>query len=79
MFNLDASLFRDFRLTERFKLQIRAEGFSVTNTPHFNNPGTSWTAGSTTFGVITSTLNLSGQMVGSGGERWLWLSAKVIF
>ena len=79
MFNLDASLFRDFRLTERFKLQIRAEAFSLTNTPHFANPGTSWSSGSTSFGVITSTLNLSGQMAGSGGERWLWLAAKVIF
>jgi hypothetical protein len=79
LFNLDASLFRDFRLTERFKLQFRAECFSLTNTPHFANPGTSWAPGSTTFGVITSTLNLSGQMAGSGGERWLWLSARLIF
>jgi hypothetical protein len=58
---------------------MRAECFSLTNTPHFGNPGTGWTAGSTTFGVITSTLNLSNQMVGSGGERWLWVSAMVIF
>jgi hypothetical protein len=79
MFNLDASLFRDFHLTERFKLRMRAECFSLTNTPHFGNPGTGWTNGSTTFGVITSTLNLSGQMAGSGGERWLWVSAMVIF
>jgi hypothetical protein len=78
-FDLDASLFRDFRLTERFKLQIRAECFSLTNTPHFANPGTTWTSGSTTFGVITSTFNQSNQMAGSGGERWLWLSGKVIF
>jgi len=36
--NLDAGLFRQFRLTERFQLQFRAEGFNVTNTPHFANP-----------------------------------------
>ena len=78
-FNLDASLFRDFRLTERFKLQIRAECFSLTNTPHFANPGTTWTSGSTSFGVITSTFNQSNQLAGSGGERWLWLSAKIVF
>jgi hypothetical protein len=76
-FNLDASLFRDFRLTERFKLQLRAEEFSLTNTPHFANPGTSWP--SSTFGVITSTLNLGGQLAGSGGERWLWLAVKLLF
>jgi hypothetical protein len=76
-FNLDASLFRDFKLTERFKLQLRAEEFSLTNTPHFANPGTSWP--SSTFGVITSTLNLGGQLAGSGGERWLWVAVKVMF
>jgi len=78
-FNLDGSIFRDFRLTERFKIQIRAECFSLTNTPHFGNPGTTWTSGSTSFGVITSTFNQSNQLAGSGGERWLWLSAKVMF
>lgn len=37
--NLDFGLFRDFRLTERFKFQFRTEAFNLTNTPHFNNPG----------------------------------------
>jgi hypothetical protein len=36
--NLDASVFRNFNLTEKFKLELRAEGFNVTNTPHFANP-----------------------------------------
>jgi hypothetical protein len=36
--NLDASIFRDFRLTERMKLQIRFNTFNTTNTPHFSNP-----------------------------------------
>jgi hypothetical protein len=36
---MDLGLFRDFRLSERFKLQFRAEGFNSTNTPHFANPG----------------------------------------
>jgi hypothetical protein len=37
--NLDLSLFRSFNLTERFKLQFRAEAFNLSNTPHFGNPG----------------------------------------
>jgi hypothetical protein len=31
------------------------------------------------FWVITSTLNIGGQLAGSGGERWLRVAAKVIF
>jgi hypothetical protein len=37
--NMDMSIFRTFRITERFQTQIRGEAFNVTNTPHFNNPG----------------------------------------
>lgn len=39
IFNLDAGLFREFRITERWNLQFRAEAFNATNTPHFANPG----------------------------------------
>jgi len=42
--NLDASLFRDFKLTEHLKMQFRTEVFNVTNTPAFNNPGTNASA-----------------------------------
>jgi hypothetical protein len=78
LFNLDASLFRDFKLTEHVKLQIRAEMFGATNTPHYNNPGTDITVPST-FGVITSTFSTAGRGTGSGGERWTWFGAKVTF
>jgi hypothetical protein len=37
--NLDFSLFRNFKITEKLTLQFRAESFNFTNTPHFNNPG----------------------------------------
>ena len=36
--NMDVGLFRSFALTERFVLQFRAEGFNISNTPHFDNP-----------------------------------------
>ena len=37
--NLDFSLFRKFAFTEHMGLELRAETFNLTNTPHFNNPG----------------------------------------
>ncbi len=36
--NLDLNIFRDFRITERVKAEIRAEAFNISNTPHFSNP-----------------------------------------
>jgi hypothetical protein len=37
--NLDFGLFRNFRFKESWMLQLRADAFNLTNTPHFNNPG----------------------------------------
>ena len=53
-FDMDASLFKTFPLTERFKLQFRAEAFNLTNTPSFEPPGGS--LNSATYGVVTSTM-----------------------
>jgi hypothetical protein len=66
--NLDFSMFKNFSLTERFKLQFRAEAFNVTNTPIFAAPGTS--VNGVNFGVIT------GQ---SNAPRALQLALKLLF
>jgi len=38
MWNLDFSLFRTFALSERLKMEFKAEAFNLTNTPKFANP-----------------------------------------
>jgi hypothetical protein len=51
--NLDLSLFRTVTLRPTVDLQFRAEGFNITNTPHFSNPNGN--VNSSTFGRILST------------------------
>jgi hypothetical protein len=67
-FEWDASLFRTFKLSERFDLQLRTDWFSATNTPEFANPGTTFE--SANFGYITST---------NGGNRTIDVGAKLTF
>jgi hypothetical protein len=55
--NWDFGLFREFSITERFKLQFRAESFNFTNTPHFSGPDDDVT--SDTFMQITDLTNLA--------------------
>ena len=38
-FNMNLTVLRDFKLMERATLEVRADAFSLTNTPHFANPG----------------------------------------
>ena len=66
--NLDASLFKNFQVRERFRLQFRAEAFNIANTPTFGAPGTSLNGAN--FGVITSQANL---------PRRLQLALKFLF
>jgi len=64
-YRLDLSLFKNFQLTERFRLEFRSEFFNLFNHPNFNYPGfggngVSAVSGSTdftggTFGEIGST------------------------
>ncbi len=67
---LDFSLYRHFNFTERFKLRISAEAQNLTNTPHWNNPGTSCSivngACGGSFGQITSAY---GQRIIQGGAQ----------
>lgn len=49
--NLDVSLLRTFRVTERVTIDLRIDSFNFTNTPHFFNPANNMSGGN--FLVIT--------------------------
>lgn len=53
-FNLDLSLAKQASLTERMGMEVRFEAFNSLNHTNFGNPGT--TFGTSSFGVITSTV-----------------------
>lgn len=50
---MDLSIFKDFPFTERWKLEFRAEGFNIANTPQFYFPDHA--LGDAKFGQVTST------------------------
>jgi hypothetical protein len=80
VFNLDASLFRNFKLTERFGLQFRTEVFNLTNTPAFNNPGAN--VSSPTRMADGSIINLNGYTEitsAQGTERQFRFALKLSF
>lgn len=78
LFNLDASIFRDFSLTERFKLQFRAEAFGATNTPQFSNPSATVSNAAFVGGRLT---NFNGYDIisSSAGERQMRFALKLSF
>jgi hypothetical protein len=53
LFNLDWSIAKTFRISERFSTQLRGDFFDLLNNPHFSAPGGS-VAGTSTFGKITA-------------------------
>ena len=57
MQNVDLSLFKDFPISERFRVQFRAEFFNAFNHANFNNPSASVSTSSlASFGKSFSTV-----------------------
>jgi hypothetical protein len=66
--NFDVALSRQFRMGERWKLNLRADMFNILNHANWGNPGANITT-SSTFGVISS----------FGAPRIVQMAAKVFF
>ena len=54
-------MFREFRISERWKIQFRGESFNFTNTPHFATPEDGYTCvcDGSDFMKISSVTNLA--------------------
>ena len=81
IYNVDASLFKNLNLGERFKLQFRAEAFNLFNTPEFGIP---YAAVDQTGAPATSTAPLTPSLSGSitstvHASRELQLALKLSF
>ena len=84
--NLDFSLFKDVRITEPLRLQIRGEAFNVLNHVNLGGPNTSFTSNlnqtantNPLFGIITGDGFTGGQFGGSTYARVIQLAMKLRF
>ena len=72
--NVDLSLFRRFQITERCKVEFRAESFNFSNTPQYPNPDGGF--GNATFGQIT---NAGIGSSADGGSRQIQFGLRLLF
>jgi hypothetical protein len=77
LFALNLSLFKTFKVGDRFAAEFRAETFNFTNTPQFSNPQGNLT--NSTYGFVTGTVGSGTGVNGTGGGRALQLGVKVGF
>ena len=76
----DLSLFKQFKFTERYQLQFRAEFFNAFNHPNFANPSAN-IASPGSFGKISNTITpiLGTDSGGPGDPREIQLALKLYF
>jgi hypothetical protein len=67
LFNVDASLVKEFHITERMKFSLRVDSFNALNNVNLNAP--SMSVGAATFGRSTDVLNNTfGRLTQLGGR-----------
>ncbi len=78
-YQVDFSIFKNFRIREKIALQLRGEIYNVFN--HLNLSGPNTTATSSGLGEITSTLDVANGApgIGTGAPRNVQLGAKITF
>jgi hypothetical protein len=70
-YDTDLGIFKNFYLTERFKLQFRSEFFNAFNNVNFDVPGSNNnTFGDPAFGAVTQTVN---------SQRQIQFALKLLF
>lgn len=74
--NLDLSMSKTTKITERLSNEFRVEAFDLFNHPNLANPGTTAQLNSTTFGVIRATRGPNGD---AGSARQIQFALKLIF
>jgi len=76
-FNLDATLSKSIRFTERYNMEMRLEAFGVTNTPQFFFTSNGGTSNGTTYNPNPT--SPFGHINNASGGRTLQLGAKLTF
>jgi hypothetical protein len=91
--NVDFSIFKDTALTEKLRLQLRAEIFNIFNHPNFSNPLLPSFAADMTSSIdpvtglgtgflpitVTPDVGIGNPFMGGGGPRNIQLAVKFIF
>ncbi len=83
-FDVDMSLFKTFKLTERLAFGVGAQAYNVFNHPNFANPNNHLFSGDPTFGQISTTALLPTSPYGTAlgfdsSPRVLQISGKITF
>ena len=79
---MDFSIFKNFTLTEKVRLQFRTEVFNLLNTPNFGNPNSTLTFSSTGTVLTTGAFAKTGKMTSlnpDANPRQIQFALKLIF